>query len=93
VIFNDENTDRTIFTNCDIFLCENDLIEAQAGEAVFRNCIFYAGNGSNYLENNGGKVIVRSSVGWDPFSSDAPGITENRFGRLRLDDSGGVFPL
>jgi hypothetical protein len=92
VIFNDDNTERTTFTNCDIFLCENDLIEAQAGEAVFRNCIFYAGNGNNYLENNGGKVVVRSSVGWDPFSSDAPGITESLFGRLRLDDAGGVFP-
>ena len=92
VIFNDDNTDRMTFTNCDIFLCENDLVEAQAGEAVFRNCIFYAGNGNNYLENNGGKVVVRSSVGWDPYSSDAPGITQDRFGRLRLDDKGGVFP-
>ena len=92
VIFNDDNTERTTFKNCDIFLCENDLTEAQAGEAVFRNCIFYAGNGNNLLENNGGKVIVRSSVGWDPFSSDAPGITESLFGRLRLDDKSGVFP-
>ena len=91
-IFNDDNTDRTTFTNCDIFLCENDLIEAQAGEAVFRNCIFYAGNGNNFLENNGGKVIVRSSVGWDPFPGDAAGITESSFGGLRLVDEGGVFP-
>ena len=74
-------------------MCENDLIEAEGGEAIFRNCIFYAGNGNNYLENDGsGKVVVRSSVGWDPFSSDAPGITESLFGRLRLDDAGGVFP-
>jgi len=92
VIFNDESTDCTTFMNCDIFLCENDLIEAQAGEAVFRNCIFYAGNGNNFMENNGGNVIVRSSVGWDPYSSDAPGITQDRFGRLRLDEAGGVFP-
>ena len=73
-------------------MCENDLTEAQAGEPVFRNCIFYAGNGNNFLENNGGKVIVRSSVGWDPYSSDAPGITESSFGRLRLDERDGVFP-
>ena len=92
VLFNDDNNDQMTFTNCDIFLCENDLIEAQAGEAVFRNCIFYAGNGNNFMENNGGKVVVRSSVGWDPYSNDVPGITQDRFGRLRLDDKGGVFP-
>ncbi|MHC4582174.1 MAG: hypothetical protein ACYS14_12020, partial [Planctomycetota bacterium] len=92
VIFNDNNAVLSIFTNCDLFLVENDLIEAEGGEAIFRNCIFYAGNGNNYLENDGGKVIVRSSVGWDPYSSDAPGITQDRFGRLRLDDAGGVFP-
>ena len=92
VIFNDDNAVHTTFMNCDIFLCENDLIEAQGGEAIFRNCIFYAGNGSNYLENNGGNVIIRSSIGWDPYSSDAPGITGTLFGRLRLDDAGGVFP-
>jgi hypothetical protein len=93
VIFNDDNAVRTTFMNCDLFLCENDLIEAEGGEAIFRNCIFYAGNGNNYLENDGsGKVVVRSSIGWDPFSSDAPGITESLFGRLRLVDEGGVFP-
>ena len=93
VIFNDDNAVRTVLVNCDLFLVENDLIEAEGGEAIFRNCIFYAGNGNNYLENDkSGRVVVRSSVGWDPFSSDAPGITENRFGRLRLDDVGGIFP-
>lgn len=93
VIFPDNNAGRMIFTNCDIFLVENDLIEAEGGEAIFRNCIFYAGNGNNYLENDGGMVVVRSSVGWDPYSSDAPGISESLFGRLRLDaDSAGVFP-
>jgi hypothetical protein len=92
VIYNDGNTDRTIFTNCDIFLCENDLTETKAGEEIFRNCIFYAGNGNNYLENNGGTVVVRSSVGWDPFPGDAAGITQSLFGGLRLIDEGGLFP-
>jgi hypothetical protein len=92
VVFNDDNAVLTAFTNCDIFLCENDLVEAQGGEAVFRNCIIYAGNANNYLENNGGTVVVRSSVGWDPYSGDEPGITPTLFGRLRLDDRDGVFP-
>ncbi|MCP4611172.1 MAG: hypothetical protein GY845_20885 [Planctomycetes bacterium] len=93
VIFNDDNAVRTSFMNCDIFLCENDLIEAEGGEAIFKNCIFYAGNGNNYLENDkSGKVVVRSSVGWDPYSGDATGITGTLFGRLRLVDAGGVFP-
>jgi hypothetical protein len=93
VIFNDDNAVSTVFNNCDLFLCENDLIEAEGGEAIFSNCIFYAGNGNNYLENDkAGKVVVRNSVGWDPYSSDASGITADRFGRLRLDDAGGVFP-
>lgn len=92
VIFNDDNAVLTLLTNCDLFLVENDLVEAQGGEAIFRNCIFYAGNGNNYLENNKGTVVVRNSIGWDPYSGDAPGITQDRFGRLRLVDEGGVFP-
>ena len=93
VVFNDDNAVRTTFVNCDIFLCENDLVEAEGGKAVFLNCIIYAANGNNYLENDAtGSVIVRSSVGWDPYDGGDAGITESTFGRLRLDDIGGVFP-
>jgi len=93
VVFNDDDTLLSAFTNCDIFLCENDLVEGEGGEAVFRNCIFYAGNANNNgLENDGGNVVVRSSVGWDPFDAGEPGVSPTLFGRLRLDDKNGVFP-
>ena len=65
-----EEAGRAIFTNCDIFLGSNDLVEADGdSEMVFRNCILFAGPGDNDL-NGSGFITVVASVGWDPTSDD-----------------------
>jgi hypothetical protein len=76
-----------VFTNCDIFLGDSDNIEVDTDAwAVLLNCIVYAGNASNDIEVTAGGIIVRSSVGWDPFDGDPPGWEPDiRLGRIDLN--------
>ena len=77
----------TVMTNCDLVLGDSDIVEAEAdAQLILRNCIVYAGNGANDIEVDGGLIVVRASVGWDPFDGDPPGFEPGiRLGRIDLN--------
>ncbi len=86
IFLNDPGPTIATLTNCDIFLGNSDIVEGEAGTEMFlRNCILYAGNGSNDIEADGGWVSVASSVGWDPFDGDEPGNLPMTLGRLDVN--------
>lgn len=92
VVFCDDVTvpSTTVLTNCDIFLGNSDIVESESGSELYlRNCILYAGNGSNDIQIDGGWIVVRASVGWDPFDGDPPGLYPGGMPLLgRLDLNG-----
>lgn len=95
-VHNDNDTVvEAVYTNCDIFLGESDLVDVDNGRIVLRNCIVYAGNGTNDVFNDNGpdgRTIVRASVGWAPFDGDPPGITEELWGRLDVESDTDILP-
>jgi hypothetical protein len=77
----------SILMNCDVLLGFGDLVQAETGAEVHvRNSILYAGPGENDINADGGWIVVRASVGWDPFNESPPGLVPGvRLGRLELD--------
>ncbi|HPA44176.1 MAG TPA: hypothetical protein PLG59_04120 [bacterium] len=77
----------SVLMNCDVLLGFGDLVQAETGAEVHvRNSILYAGPGENDIHVDGGWIVVRASVGWDPINESPPGLEPGvRWGRLELD--------